>query len=455
MAEIHDRTNVLFIMADDMGWGDLSCYGHRYILTPNLDKMAARGRLFTNYYCASSVCSPSRAGLLTGQFPGSVGIHDYLTPDHGVNSAKGTRDFLDQSIMTAPRLFRSAGYKTGHFGKWHLGHTDDAPSPFAYGYDVQKTTASSDHNWPDYAGDNKLRPYSTKMISDETIDFVRQCARDGKPFYANAWFQDPHAILNPPEELMGDYLRFTVDGIPYKSATTIYYSVIADIDRSVGRMIDALGELGISDNTVVLFTSDNGPEDMEIPNAAHSAAGSPGPFRGRKRSLYDGGIRMPFIAQWGKGISAGTIDDESVIGAVDMLPTLCDIAGVSIPEDLRLDGENVRDALTGGGHVRGKAMVWEFACHPIYGHRINRSPVLAIRRDRFKLLMNPEKDRIELYDIPNDRSELNDVAQDHQDIVSELSEQLLSWKKSCPQLISFPGAGSNAYPWPGEGADGT
>ena len=450
MASGNGRTNVLFIMADDMGWGDLGCYGHKRIRTPNLDKMAARGRLFTNYYCASSVCSPSRAGLLTGQFPGSNAIHDYLTADHEVNAAKGTRDFLDPAVTTAPRLFGAAGYKTGHFGKWHLGHTEGAPSPFEYGYDMQKTTASADHNWPDYAGDPKLRPYSTKMITDETIAYIRQCTQEGSPFFINAWFQDPHAILNPPEELMGDYLKFTIEGIPYKSATTIYYSVIADIDKNVGRMLDVLDELGIADNTIVMFTSDNGPEDIEITNAAHSAAGSPGPFRGRKRSLYDGGIRMPFIAQWENGIPSGTIDDSSVIGAVDMMPTLCDIAGVGIPADHRLDGENVKDALTGAVHQRRKPMVWEFACHPIYGHTLNKSPVMAIRKDRWKLLMNPEKDRVELYDIPNDRSELNDLAQDHPDIVAELSDQLMAWKGSCPQLVRFPGTGSNAYPWPGE-----
>ena len=444
------RPNALFVMADDMGWGDLGVYGHRRIKTPHLDRMAANGRLFTNYYCASSVCSPSRAGLLTGQFPGTNAIHDYLTPDHEVNAAKGTRDFLDPAVTTAPRLFQTAGYKTGHFGKWHLGHTEDAPSPFEYGYDMQKTTASNDHNWPDYAGDPKLRPISTKMIADETIAFMRDCVAEVSPFFINSWFQDPHAILNPPEELMGDYLDFTVEGIPYKSATTIYYSVISDIDRNVGRMLDTLDELGVAANTIVMFTSDNGPEDMEITNAAHSAAGSPGPFRGRKRSLYDGGIRMPFIVQWKGEIPADTIDDTSVIGAVDMLPTLCKIAGIEIPRGHHLEGEEVSDALRGDGHKRQKPLMWEFAAHPMFGHTINKSPVLAARQDRWKLLMNPDGSRMELYDTPHDRSELNDVSTAHPEVVENLSKQVMTWKESCPPVVWNRGAGSNAYPWPGE-----
>ena len=444
------RPNILFIMADDMGWGDLGCYGHRRIRTPHLDRMAADGRLVTNYYCASSVCSPSRAGLLTGQFPGTNAIHDYLTADHEVNAAKGTRDFLDPSVTTAPRLFQKAGYRTGHFGKWHLGNTDDAPSPFEYGYDMQKTTASADHNWPDYAGDPKLRPLSTKMITDETIAYIKECSTKGKPFYINTWYQDPHAILNPPEELMEDYLGLTVEGIPYKSATTIYYSVISDIDRNVGRILAALDELGIADNTIVMFTSDNGPEDMEITNAAHSAAGSPGPFRGRKRSLYDGGIRMPFIVQWKGTVPAGTIDDSSVIGAVDMLPTFCGIAGIEIPLEHLPEGEDVNDALRGEGHKREKPLIWEFAAHPMYGHVINKSPVLAIRKDRWKLLMNPEADRVELYDTPNDRSELTDVGDVHPEVVATLSKQLMSWKETCPPVVRNVQAGNNTYPWPGE-----
>ena len=444
------RTNMVFIMADDMGWGDLGCYGHERIRTPNLDRMAAEGKLFTSYYCASSVCSPSRAGLLTGQFPGSNGIHDYLTVDHEVNAAKGTRDFLDPAVTTAPRLLKGAGYRTGHFGKWHLGNTPGAPSPFEYGYDMQRTTASSDHNWDDYAGNPSLRPYSTKMITDESIRYIEECARRGDPFFLNVWYQDPHAVLNPPEELMIDYLRYTQEGVPYRSAPTIYYSVISDIDRNVGRILDAIGGLGLSKDTVVMFTSDNGPEDMEITNAAHSAAGSPGPFRGRKRSLYDGGIRMPFLVRWEGTVPAGTIDDVSVIGAVDMLPTFCEIAGIEVPEGHRPDGESVADILTGSGRARSKPLVWEFACHPMFGHVINRSPVLAIRRDRWKLLMNPERDRVELYDIPADRSELDNVAADHPDIVAELSKHLMAWKESCPPLVRSSKAGSNAYPWPGE-----
>jgi N-acetylgalactosamine-6-sulfatase len=219
-------------------------------------------------------------------------------------------------------------------------------------------------------------------------------------------------------------------------------------------MLKAIDELGIGGNTIVMFSSDNGPEEMEITNASHSAAGSPGPFRGRKRSLYDGGIRMPFICRWPNRTPSGTVDDESVIGAVDMMPTLCDAAGIAVPIEHNLEGENVLGALTGSIHTRAKPLFWEFACHPMYGHVINKSPVLAARRDRYKLLMNPERDRVELYDVSKARTELRDVASEHPEVVEELSTKLMAWKRGCPQNVRDYKAGSDAYRWPGS-APGT
>ena len=159
---------------------------------------------------------------------------------------------------------------------------------------------------------------------------------------------------------------------------------------------------------------------------------------------------MPFLCVYPPSVPAGTIDDSSVIGAVDMLPTLCDMAGVGIPDTHRLDGENVRAAFEGGTHTREKSLVWEFACHPMYGHVINKSPVLAIRRGDYKLLLNPEKDRVELYNVAIDRSELKDLAEDQPEIVEQLSRELISWYENRPELVRNFKAGSNAYRWPGE-----
>jgi N-acetylgalactosamine-6-sulfatase len=159
---------------------------------------------------------------------------------------------------------------------------------------------------------------------------------------------------------------------------------------------------------------------------------------------------MPFLCRWPAKVPAGTVDSQSVLGAVDMMPTLCEAAGVPLPEDHQLEGESVMDALTGDTHRREKALIWEFACHPMFGHVINKSPTLAIRRDRYKLLLNPERDRVELYDLTAEQTELANIADDHPDLVTQLSAEVMAWKERCPENVRDLKAGSNYYRWPGE-----
>ena len=398
-----------------------------------------------------AVGSASRAAFLTGRFPGAIGVHAiYASPE--LNRAHGVADFLDPAIPTLPRLLRGRGYATAHFGKWHLGRGAGAPDPGAYGFDAHLSTHSSGLRWAG-GGDiteaghtaAEFQPRSSAAIVDSAVDFVRSAR--GQPFYLQTWLLDPHAVLNPTAAQMAPYRGLSPKGVSYPGAPTVYYAVVTNADRHIGRLLDALDALHLSEDTLVVFTADNGPEDLVVANASHSAAGSPGPFRGRKRSLYEGGVRTPLIVRWKGRTPAGRVDDESVLGAVDLLPTLCRLAAVPAPADLPLDGEDVSDALHGRVHRRETPLLWEWR-FPVSGHPIHKSPRLAIRDGDWKLLLNPDRSRTELYDIPRDPMELRDLADRHPERVDRLAARALDWASALPPGPVSPLAGSNAYAWP-------
>lgn len=441
------RPNVIFILADDMGWGDLRCYGNTRVRTPNLDRLASEGALFTQFYVNAAVCSPSRAAFMTGRFPGRLGIHTVISGTRR-NQQTGVPEFVDPKKPFLTRLLKDAGYATAHFGKWHLGsNARGVPPPGEYGIDDHRTTTTvrGSPTWDD-VGTPEARSRSTARIIDETIRFISE-KRDG-PFYVNVWTQLPHALLHPSAEQLKpyDHLRPSPD-LPYLGALQVYLASITDIDTQVGRLLDKLKELGLEKNTIVIFTSDNGPEDIEVRAAGHSGVGSPGPFRGRKRSLYEGGVRVPFIVRWPGQVPAGRVDDTSVLSAVDFVPTVCKLAGVKLPGDLSADGEDIGDILLGKARARTRPLFWEWR-HNIAGHVLNRSPRLAVRDGEWKLLMNPDKSRVELYNIVKDPTETDNLADAHPDVADRLSAQLLRWQTSLPKSPAAASAGSNAYPWP-------
>ena len=294
-----------------------------------------------------------------------------------------------------------------------------------------------------------MRARSSEVIIDETIGFIER-NRDG-PFFVQAWLNDTHATLDPSEEQLESYRDYVVHGLEnkYSGALAIYYSVVTNADLQIGRLLARLDALGLAKNTVVVFSADNGPEDIVIGNASHSGVGSPGPFRGRKRSLYEGGVRTPFIVRWPNGGGpAGFIDDATPLCGVDLLPTFCKLAGVELPGNLPLDGEDMSQALRDAPTPRTTPLLWEFR-FIVKGHCINRSPIAAIRAANWKLLMNPNRDRVELYDIPHDPMELNNRAERYPDVVEDLAERVLDWQATLPPGPVAEDAGSNAYPWPG------
>jgi N-acetylgalactosamine-6-sulfatase len=437
------KPNVIFILADDLGWGDLGCYGHRQIRTPNLDRLARQGTLFTQFYVNGPVCSPSRCAFMTGHYPARHAVHGHFATA-AMNQNRGMPNWLDPAVTTLPGLLKKAGYATAHVGKWHLGSGPGAPAPDAYGLDEHRTVNSAGPGWDE--PDGSFRAKSTAVFVDEALRFIR--SNRGKPFYVNLWTLVPHATLNPTPEQLKPYATLGPRGVPHKGAMQVYYAAVTDLDAQIGRLLAGLDELGVADNTLVVFSSDNGPEDIHIVNASHSGVGSPGPFRGRKRSLYEGGVRLPFLVRWPKAVPAGRVDDSSVVTAVDVLPTVCALAGVAPPSDWQGDGEDVGDVLRGRSRPRARPILWEWRFN-IAGDTLNKSPMLAAREGNWKLLMNPDRSRVELYDIPKDPSELNNLTGANAEVVERLAGKLLAWQRTLPKGPLGPAAGQNDYPWPG------
>ena len=440
------KPNIIFILADHLGWGDLSCYGQTRIKTPNLDKLAEEGTLFTQFYSAGSVCSPSRAAFLTGDFPASHGIHGHFaTLEH--NEERGMPNSLDPDDDNIARTLQQYGYTTGHFGKWHLGKYGDCALPVAYGIDASKTYSSNDpegmETW------NLWRPpfraISTQLILGETLKFVKE--NRNKPFFVNVWLVDPPGPLNPSRDQLDKVAHLGPKSVTHYGAPQIYFATVLEMDRQIGMFLDSLEQKRLKENTIVVFSSDNGPEDINIRNSSHSGVGDAGPFRGRKRSIYEGGIRVPLIIRWpGGDVPAGKIDNTSVIGAVDFFPFICDLTGVDI--DLsHLDGESRADCFLGNSNARTKSLMWECR-HEIPGHVLHKSPQLAIRDGQYKLLLNPDKSWVELYDILTDPREMNNITEKFPKMMETLSKKLLVWKASLPESPVDESAGRDIYDWP-------
>jgi len=339
------RPDVVLVLSDDLGPGDLSCTGGK-TPTPNIDRMAREGTRLTRYYSASPICSPSRCGLITGQFPGRWRITSFLQTRAG-NRACGQADFLDPAAPSLPRALQSAGYRTAHVGKWHLGggrDVRDAPRFAAYGYDRGLGTWESPEPHPDltakdwiWSPDDPARRWDrSRWMVDQTLDFLT--ADPARPCFVNLWLDDPHTpwVPSADDQQVGPGGRANGKGdTPARLA-----KVLSEMDRQVGRLLDAARGRKGGRPVVVLFLSDNGP----LPTFKRARTTG---LRGSKLSLYEGGIRLPFIA-WGPGlVPAGVTNDATVLAAVDLFPSLCRLCGAKVPAGVTPDGEDLSPVLLG------------------------------------------------------------------------------------------------------------
>ena len=423
------RPNIILILTDDMGIGDVGCYGGKFAPTPNLDRMAKEGTRFTQYYSASPICSPSRTGLLTGMYPPRWRITSFLQARKG-NAGCEQADFLDPKAPSIARTLKAAGYATGHFGKWHMGGGRDvtnAPPFRAYGFDEHASTYESPEPHPDLTGTNwiwsahdKVKRWDrTAFFIDKTLDFLRR--NKGKPSFVNLWPDEVHTPWVPSDERLSAYPNGEEQERKFRA-------VLDEYDRQLGRLFAGLKEQGIDENTLVIFTSDNGA--LPTFNGQRSA-----PFRASKLSLYEGGIRMPFIVRWPGHVPAGKVNEQSVISAVDLFPTFCALGKTALPKDVKFDGEDMSATLTGGDSSRRAPLFWEYGRNDEffrYPESPDRSPNVAVREGNWKLLINANGSDAELYDLNKDPSEKNNLAAQEKDVTKRLSTASLNWRKSLP-----------------------
>jgi arylsulfatase A-like enzyme len=411
------RPNIVFILADDWGWGDLSCHGNPKVHTPNIDRLAAQGIEFAQFNVCNPVCSPSRTAAMTGHFPARYGIYQHFA-GHALNRQRGMPDWLDPKAPMVSRILQSAGYRTGHFGKWHLTHETipDAPHPRGYGFDE-----SAVYNGPP--------PHTTSdQLAEDAVKFIVK--NKDVPFYVNVWLHETHTPHYPSAAALA-----AQTGLDEQHR--VYAAVVADGDRKVGRILDTLHDLGLDEKTLVIFSSDNGPEwtggektkQLRDGMGTYYSVGETGGRRGRKRSLFEGGVHVPFIVRWPEHSPVGLKDNSTVIAAVDLLPTLCAAVGVALPAGYEPDGENMLAAFEGHPTVRTKPLFWEWRGTDM---EPDWWPRLAVRDGEWKLLMGSSEARLELYNLLNDPRERTNLASIERDRATRLSRLAREWRAGLP-----------------------
>jgi len=437
------KPNFIVILVDDMGWSDLSCFGNTAIQTPHLDRLAAEGTMFTNFYVASPICSPSRCALTTGQYPYRWRITSYLD-NRQMNERRGMAQWLDPQAPTLARCLQNAGYATGHFGKWHLGgqrDVGDAPLISEYGFDESLTNfeglgprvlpllnafdgseprqhglgsgtlGRGDITWLD-------RHNVTASFVGKTLEFIKKAEAEGKPFYVNLWPDDPHSPFFPAKELRGD-----------GSKRALYLGVLVELDRQLALLFDYIrASETLQKNTLIVFMSDNGFEE---------GAGTSGALRGSKGQLYEGGTRSSLIV-WGEGLlpdkAKGFRNDDAVFQAFDFAPSLLKIAGVEVPAGTSFDGEDFSAVILGQTTTqeRNAPLFWRRPPDRP-GPPDNRFPDLALRDRHWKFLMQFDGSRPQLYDLSQDVSESNNLADRQTERTEQYKKMLLDWNKMFPK----------------------
>lgn len=434
------RPNIILILCDDLGYGDLACYGHTVIQTPVLDKMAADGLKLSSFYVTSPVCSPTRVGFMTGMQPQRWGVHHADLPDWS------GRYNMPERAVTVAELLQNSGYNTAHFGKWHMGEPPDTAMPRGHGFDYffGSMGGRPSSSWYDYARsidaqfvENENQPVTypghvTDVTTDKALDYLDKVAGDEKPFYINMWYNAPHLPLTEKVEQKKVY-----DANPrLTEKQRVYYGTVTNIDCNVGRILEKLRALGIEKETFIFFTSDNGPETHRW----QYSSGSAGSLRGIKTQLWDGGVRVPAIACWPGVIEKGRFSDSLTV-SLDWLPTVCNLAGVRTDKAGPLEGMDLTELLAGRKEFADRQLYFEFHYpqrHPeIEGESLNFGDVpsgsVVMIDGRWKLHYYPESGERHLYDMKKDIFEKTDLYGKMPKIAAKLEKKLLKWYDLLPK----------------------
>lgn len=414
------KPNIVIFLADDLGWGDLSCYGHPRIKTPNLDQFAKEGVRFTQAYSACGVCSPSRSSILTGRTPYRNGVWRWLPV--------GNEAHLRESEITTPELLGKAGYETMHSGKWHLNgyfNSDKQPQPDDHGYDwwfATQNNASPTHKDPKnfVRNGNEVGPltgFSAPLVADEATRWLKKERDPEKPFFLTVWTHEPHLPIESDPEFQKPYADIENPGVRQ------HHGNVTQLDHAFGKLMKTLDELGLRENTLVVFTSDNGPEGsgkgkLSAPESQQNRTwGSTGGLRGRKRDSHEGGIRVPGIIRWPGNIEAGSVSEVPIIGS-DLFSTALALAGIPVPSDRTIDGVNILPACSGKEVERSVPLFWRTHIAPTKSHA-------AMRIGDWKIVADEKLKQFQLYEITKDWKEENDLAKEHPEKLAELKAKFL------------------------------
>ena len=423
------QPNVVILLADDLGYKDVGCYGGP-VQTPAIDQLAEEGVRFTDFYSGCAVCSPSRATLLTGRHHIRTGVYSWIS-DEAQNSHLLLRE------RTIAEMLKDRGYSTAHIGKWHLGlptKNRSKPTPSHHGFDYWFTTwnnASPSHKNPNNFIRNgqavgPLEGYSCQLVADEAIDWLDNHRHPKAPFFLNLWFHEPHAPIAAPDEMVSTYGEL-------KDKAAIYSGTIDNTDQAIGRVVEKLKTTGVRENTLIIYASDNGSyRDDRV-----------GDLRGKKGSNWDGGIRVPGIFSW-PGVIKKNRTVKEPAGLVDVLPTLCGLLHLEVPQDRAIDGSDLSPLL--------KGEINRFQRHqPMFWHLQKSRPMVAMRDGDFSLVANPDyeisqsnmfqerwiprvknggyKD-FQLFDLKKDPGQTQNIASDNPALLKKLKAKLLKINQS-------------------------
>ena len=433
-----NKPNVILCMADDMGWGDPGFNGNSVIKTPNLDVMSQSGLRFTRFYSGAPVCSPTRGSCLTGRHPYRYGVF-----------SANVGHMRKQEITLAEAL-KTQGYITGHFGKWHLGTLvadysgkgrgrrpeENYMTPAMSGFDEWFSTEYAVATWDPYDPANVhgkkfdvralywhngrnvtegLKGDDSRIIMDRAIPFVRRAAKTKKSFFAVIWFHAPHAPVVAGPEYRKMYSKYTED-------EQHYYGCITALDEQMGRLRKELRSLGVADNTMLWFCSDNGPEGRDGKRGRHR--GSAGPFRGRKRSLLEGGVRVPGLLEWPARIRAGSVTEVPCCTS-DYYPTILDVLGIKMNQQPKpVDGVSLLPLIEGKMTKRSSPIAFQSGSQ------------ISLTDNRFKIYSKNKGRSFTLYDLVKDPAESRDLSEEKPDLLKSMKTTLENWRKSCEDSLA-------------------
>ena len=408
-----DKPNIIVFLADDLGHGDLGCQGHPRIKSPNLVAFAKQGARLTTCYSASAVCSPSRSAILTGRTPHRNGVYTWI--------AEGSEVHLRTSEITLPKLLKAEGYATAHVGKWHLNgkfNSPEQPQPGDHGYDhwmaTQNNAAPSHKNPVNFVRNGKavgaLEGFSAPLVVDEAVRWLDKSRDTNKPFFLAVWTHEPHLPIESDPKFQEPYKDLPED---FRQ----HHGNVSQLDHAFGTLMRALDDRQLTNNTAVFFTADNGPEGDGTKGRTRGVTGG---LRGRKRSMHEGGIRVPGMVRWPGTIKPGTVCTTPVVGS-DLFPTILEMCGAKPPTDRIIDGISVLPALTGKAPVleRKVPLFWRLDMAPP-----REKATMAMRDGDFKVLASADFKNVELYDLAKDPAETTNLNDSQPERAASMRDRL-------------------------------